>query len=556
MKTKNKLTIFLAGLILVTFSSCSFLEEDPRSEFAGDYYKDAATLRSGVVGAYAKLRDLYVVGTNTPLFVTMLGTDECMYRGSNNVRASIDRYIFTPTDGCIREYWAQYYDIIARSNAIITQAPKINGLSESDFNFCVGNARFLRAYAYFRMVQTFGAIPLIDKQMEDFDYGIPRSPVKNVYALIISDLTDCVEHNLLTSEVLDGYANHWAAETLLGKVYLTMASAKAADRVAGYQDIELSINELYDKALKALQDVKDNSGRDLLAVYGDVFQIENKNTNKESLWEIQFSSEVPYGSQWSKEFGAYASGYDSQNLAGGWRSNGIAGQSTINFVPNFRNYYNSDGYDKRRAWNLADSIVIFDKATNKPTAYRAITATSSRPPLGDITNANTIQFSGITKYRWGDDWRSESPFVYSNCPNNVIALRFADVLLMYAEADLGKNGSVSTEGLAAINRVVQRARGQNVTEAETPGFPDYTDLTIDHLLMERARELCFEGHRWFDLARTGKLEQFLDERNNTPNSRAVTEFKSDRHYVFPIPLTEIQISTHSQGMYQNPNYGN
>lgn len=561
MNTINKLTkIIIAGVGIITLLSCAdFLKENPESQFAGEgnyYYKDAKTLKSGVVGAYAKLRDIYVVATNTPLFVTMLGTDEAMYRGTNNVRASIDRYTFTPTDGCIKEYWTQYYDVIARANAIVTQGNGISNINEDDRLFCISNAKFLRAWAYFHLVQTYGAIPLIKSQIAGFDYGIGRSPVKDVYQFIIDDLTACSEENALTKEINDGYANHWAAKALLGKVYLTMASAKEANRVDGYRDIEMSSSDLYAKALILLRDVKDNSGRELLPVYGDVFKIENKNTNKETLWEIQFSSITPYGSQWSKEFGAYPSGYNSQDLSGGWRNNGLAGSANLNYVPTFRSYYNADGYDKRRYWNLADSIVMFNKNTNKPTEYRAMEKTSTKPPVGDITNKQTITFSGITKYRWGASWKSESDFVYSNCPNNVIALRFSDVLLMYAEADLAANGVITDEGLIAINGVVQRARGVGIKEIDTPTFLNYTQstLTLDEILYERARELCFEWWRWFDLARTGKFEKFLDQRDNTPNTLAETGFKSDRHYVFPIPLSEIQLSTNKEGMYQNPNY--
>ena len=159
---------------------------------------------------------------------------------------------------------------------------------------------------------------------------------------------------------------------------------------------------------------------------------------------------------------------------------------------------------------------------------------------------------------WGATWKDEhTNFVYSNCPNNILVLRFADVLLMYAEADLMlNNGSPSDEGVEAMNRIVQRARGLNqgvaVTEDDTPGFGNYDTYTLEDVLLERARELCFERWRWYDLARTGMLEHFLENRNGFSTTK--TSFDSDKNYLFPVPLSEIQISTNKDGMYQNPNY--
>ena len=201
-------------------------------------------------------------------------------------------------------------------------------------------------------------------------------------------------------------------------------------------------------------------------------------------------------------------------------------------------------------------VIDFDKTNNSPIAQKPMTELSGKPQPGD--NAKSVTNSGVTKYRWGATWKDEhTNFVYSNCPNNILVLRFADVLLMYAEADLMlNNGSPSDEGVEAMNRIVQRARGLNqgvaVTEDDTPGFGNYDTYTLEDVLLERARELCFERWRWYDLARTGMLEHFLENRNGFSTTK--TSFDSDKNYLFPVPLSEIQISTNKDGMYQNPNY--
>lgn len=108
----------------------------------------------------------------------------------------------------------------------------------------------------------------------ELTYDMGRTPVAEVYQLIEDDLLFCLGEDVLPKEIDGGWANYWAAKTLLAKVYITMASARAADRVAGYEQIEQTDEKLYGDALALLQDVITNSGRDLEPVYGDVFKIE------------------------------------------------------------------------------------------------------------------------------------------------------------------------------------------------------------------------------------------------------------------------------------------
>jgi starch-binding outer membrane protein, SusD/RagB family len=554
----------LCGTLLF-FSSCKkFLEEKPESQYtAGNFFVNKTTLDAGIVGMYSSAKDLFGVYTNTPLFMTELGTDEGMFKGTSGVRFNFDRYTFTPSEGAIYEYWFRHYQIATRANVIIDAAAKVASLTETERNVISGEARFIRAFVYFRLVQAFGELPVIKEPITgSFDYGLPRSPIADVYNLIVSDLEYASGNGILpTAKTNNGHANQWAAKALLGKVYLTMASAKEAGKVPGYSTITEPVNALYTKAWTVLKDVKDNSGADLLPVYGNVFKIENKNVNAESLFELQFSAQSPYGTQWTKEYGMIASGTINGNPA--YYTNSLIGQCNLVYVPKFYKYYKASlsavDYDKRRNWNLTDSLV--NVTNNAPATLTYIWGTTFNP---DNYNTTVLGRCGVTKYRWGNSWRETSQYLYSNCPNNVIILRFADVLLMFAEADYKKNGTISTEGLAAINRVRQRARGltpsgQPVDPSTTPTFKNYTaaDITIDEILMERARELCFEFQRWFDLARTGKFEFFLEKTRSasfttTPNTS--TSFDPGKHYLFPIPQSELDLSTNKEHFKQNPNY--
>jgi len=521
IKIKMGVVLYIS---LVSLGSCKkFLAESPQTQYTTDnFFVDKVTLDAGIVGVYSSAKDLFGVYTNTPLFMTEIGTDEAMYKGTSGVRYNFDRYTFSANEGAIYEYWVRHFQIAARANDIIAAANKVTAISDTDRNSIIGEARFLRAFVYFRLVQAFGELPVTDTpNTGDFDYGLPRKSISDVYDFIVSDLTFATKDGVLTTvKTNDGHANHWAAAALLGKVYLTMASAKetaltkSTGKVEGYKDIALSVTDLYTKARTVLKDVKDNSGADLLPIYGDVFGIGNKNVNKESLFELQFSSIVPYGTQWSKEYGMVASGTINGNPC--YYTNSMVGQENLVYVPKFYKYYKASpkavDYDKRRVWNLTDSLV--NVINNVPSTLTYIWASTFTP---DSYNQTVLGRCGVTKYRWGPSWKTTSAYLYSNCPNNVIVLRFADVLLMFAEADYKKNGAISTEGLDAINRVRQRARGlaangTPVTEANTPGFNNYTaaDITVDEILKERARELCFEFQRWFDLARTGRFETFLD----------------------------------------------
>src|SRR5262249_43389522 len=152
----------------------------------------------------------------------------------------------------------------------------------------------------------------------------------------------------------------------------------------------------------------------------------------ESLFELQFSSVVPYGTQWTKEYGMIASG-GTINGNPAYYTNSMIGQCNLVYVPKFYNYYKAGpkavDYDKRRVWNLSDSLV---NVVNMPPASLTLIWSTFTP---DNYNTTVLGRCGVTKYRWGASWKTTSQYLYSNCPNNVIILRFADVLLMFAEAD-------------------------------------------------------------------------------------------------------------------------
>jgi len=395
-----------------------------------------------------------------------------------------------------------------------------------------------------------------------------------VYDFILSDLTFATTNGILTTtKTSNGHANHWAAQTLLGKVYLTMASAKetalakSTGKVDGYKDIPFSVTDLYTKAWTVLKDVKDNSGASLLPLYDDVFKIANKNINAESLFELQFSSVVPYGTQWTKEYGMVASGTINGNPC--YYTNSMVGVENLVYVPKFYKYYkaalNSPDYDKRRIWNLTDSLV--NVVNNVPATLTYIWSTTFTP---DSYNQTVLGRCGVTKYRWGDSWKTTSQYLYSNCPNNVIVLRFADVLLMAAEAEI-EIGSLAT-ALTYTNAVRNRAANPAGFVKDVDGTPAANYVITPYVFndqadartkvrFERKVELSGEGHRFFDLVRWGtantELNAFLNyERNKTQLGALKSPdaiFHPGKDELLPIPQPQIDLVS-SDVLKQNPGF--
>ena len=218
----------------------------------------------------------------------------------------------------------------------------------------------------------------------------------------------------------------------------------------------------------------------------------------------------------------------------------------------------------------------------------------------------------VSKYRWGngpdpDLWYLEPlPYPSTNTPNNVIEIRYAEVLLMRAEADILLNGQVSETSLKLVNDIVSRARGINpetdawYTEDEmtTAVMKSYEDeilriqealdlsggtdeslieslekaktardkaagrllknytvetLTYDELMTQRACELCFEFHRWFDLVRTGTLVEAVKGRITCPSMAPAVNIQ-EKHYLMPIPQREYDMALDKTLFPQNPGY--
>lgn len=469
-----KLTISL--LIVVTAllaASCDVFDASPESNFTPDaFYRNADDAKSAVSAVYDLLlsQNLY----NQAMWILMdQSTDDAEWGGGrstvNQAKNDIDKYTFTPSTTTFYTVWSTCYQGINRANAAIGRIPAIDMDAELRDRL-VAEAKFLRGFYYFTLVRLFGGVPLVLQETESLNnLQVARASVDEVYAQIAQDFTDAETVLPLAYTGADiGRATKGAAKAFLTKMYLTRGDWPNASSKA-YEVMTLG------------------AGYDLWSSFSDVFLIANKN-GKETIFEIQ-----ALGGGFGE--GSYMQGYMRPSFD---RVNGISGFGDDPVTKNLYEAYRSN--DLRR-----DVTLKLYTSTGTPAAPASITFPCYVGKYKDPTATSNSEGS-----------------------NNYPLVRYADILLMYAEA-LNEQTAGDPDAYDAINKVRNRAGLADLTEGLTQ------DQFRDSLLLERRLELAFEGHRWYDLVRTNKLIQALNAQNPAIPVAA-------RHYLYPIPQTERDVN--------------
>jgi starch-binding outer membrane protein, SusD/RagB family len=468
MKTHHLIIILLAAML----PACNILDQQPESAFTEtNFYKTAGDATSAVNAIYDPLpgNNMY---SQIMLAYQDQGTDDCEWGGgrntANQAKNDVDKYTFTTATVYFYTTWSTCYQAINRANAVIARVPRIN-MDQTLQTRLVAEARFLRGFYYFTLVQLFGKVPLhLTETTSLTNLGLPRSPVEEVYARIIDDFTEAervLPQKYTGTDV--GRATQGAAKGMLAKVYLTRGEwQKAVDKC------------------EELMVLESQGVYGLWPNYSDVFLIANKN-GKESLFEAQALS-GGYGE------GTALEGY----LRPPFDRNGFGDD------PVTENHYKAyTSRDKRRDVNVRLYTTAGTPAAPASIAFPCYVAKYKDP----TSTAN------------GDG------------ANNFIILRYADVLLMYAEAQYQLSEG-STEAYDAINRIRDRAGLDDLT-------PGLTQTQFrDSILLERRLELAFEGHRRYDLVRTGKLIEAMKAQNPSI-------LVEPKHYLYPVPQTERDANT-------------
>ncbi len=415
-------------------------------------------------------------------------TDE-MFRASDWYN-----YTYSPTDpntGSNPAWGAAYQGVLA-TNVLFQQVPRMS-IDENVKNRILGEAAFLRGFYYYFLVRWYGDVPLIlEVPTTKTNFLVARDPAGSVYEQVIADFTLAIENLPLKSAYGSadiGRATKGAAQTMLADVYLYLA----ADGMK---------TEYYEKVRDLCQAVISSGQYQLEANYADIFRLANEN-GRESIFEVQFQKGGPGGD----------------------------GANANTWITRFNSTSVQDAFFT--SWNAADR-------------RRAVSVIAPSETQGDWTNTtpNYHQRKPIL----GRENAAGEAGGNVDSPLNYMVQRYANVLLMYAEALNELNSTPPAPAIGYVNQLRSRAG--------LPALP----LTLTKaefrqaIRTERRYELAFEGHRWFDLVRYERMGLgggATDVLGNPASPHYNPNFRWPKHAIQPIPQTEIDLNP---TLTQNPEY--
>nr|WP_315157402.1 RagB/SusD family nutrient uptake outer membrane protein [uncultured Flavobacterium sp.] len=504
MKLRNlKYTIHAFALLFVA-ASCSdeFLEVEPKgTALEENYYANEAEAYSGLVAVYD------ILGKQSGGFENMVcmmnaGSDD-HYAGGGGATDGTGMQSFS--DYSISQvtipgsFWNNFYQGIFRANTLLVKLPNVPMADAQRARF-TAETKALRAYYYFELVRLFKNIPLITAPIPTSEiYNVLQAKPEEVYAQIEKDLKEAIPNlpNTITNPTTEsGRFTKGAVKALLGKVYLYEGkNALAATELAEVNGTPGGTSPF---------------GYKLLANYADLWVISNK-FNSEAIIEVSHTNKSNAG------WGNWGSGSDEGN--------------SINVMVGPRGYSrpaNSTAPDYAAGWSFNPITVDLYNALKPDPRFSAT-----------VVDMKDLKAQGLADYSPG--YKDTGYFIKKFMPTtadvttgggdavlnykqNVYVMRLADAYLMEAEA-LGGTGTRAQALLDAV-----RAR------VGLPSVP----VSINAIMAERRLELACEGHRWFDLVRTGKAAAVLASRG----------FTAGKNEIWPIPLKELE----NTKLVQNPNY--
>ncbi len=484
---------------MIILSACTDLQENPISLLAPEsFFSSRADAEAAVLGGYAPMASYFDYGGS--YFIAVENPSE-MVQNVYLTQSQVELNDFTYTssnDIISNDVWQNEYLIISGANNAVDGIPLVKSMQDAEKSQLIAEAKALRAFTYFRLVRLFGDIPYLDEFVTDPSTvaELTRTPASDVYTYIIEDLEYAKQHlpNSYTSD-LRSRISKGTAYTILADVYLTLGDwAKAAENA------EYVINHAGDFGYALMDNFKDLydglTGDDLA----------------EHVWSVDFENEVglyPYNTWgFSAFFAPSGTDYD------GWSVN-TSNEGTLNSF---------DDRDYRKKVSFITEAPISGEMKPYTEFY------APRPHIGKYVTRNKSLYDGK------DNW-------------NVSIYRYAEVLLIAAEALNEVNGGPTSETYKYINQV--RARARNYDGVQTDFPPDFqTGMSQgefrEAVLKERCFELAFEMKRWFDIKRRGMIMSVFGPDSPEPHPNV-----QPYHELFPIPQAE---RDKNPNLTQNPGY--
>jgi starch-binding outer membrane protein, SusD/RagB family len=507
---KKVFPLTLLAISLITSAGCEkYLEEteDPSNLSPDVYYTTPEHATAAIASAYAQTR---FIGDGAGIFVqnfqmieAVTGTSKTE-TGQNSDLNNLIGLAFNGDNILVNNWWNGLYNLVAQTNLVLARVPDINPMDEAQKKRILGEAQFLRAWSYFYLVQLWGDVPLITvpQTTTSPDFYPERSAQEQVYKQIVDDLVSAEASGLPMTDG-SGRASLGAVKALLAKVYLTMAGEPLKKGASHYKLAA-------DKAAEVI-----NSGAfGLFGSYADLHNPSQENKG-EQIFEIQYLVGVA--------------------------DNPMQGV----LLPNFK--------DISQFGTEIGSIVPV-KAFYE--SYEA----------GDLRTVDRVGFFYTNYYDKGNGALRDlaAPYIYKhfdsvghgtagkpgtgNSSLNWMQLRYADILLTYAEAQNESDGTPNATAISALTAIRNRAK---LTTPTTFTPDDFRQA----VWRERWHELCYEGITWFDMVRLRKVfnpvtkgfDNFVGHKF-ADNGATLAE----KHQLFPLPAAEMKNNPNLK--VNNPGY--
>jgi len=537
---KNIYKIIAVSLLLATTTACEKtfdeLASNPNQQDVNGFYNTPQNINKGVIGIYAYITTPRAMGTAGRLQINRgdESSDCSDYGEPGQYSANLSSSWYT-----IVQPYALFYTAASQACQMIEAIPNVNFTNQQLKNAYLGEAYFLRAYTHWFLFLNFRNIPLMKELPASAKDYKPQATPEEAWDFIISDLKRAKEllpeKGFWTGESI-GRVTKGSAIALLGKAYLYRSGI---ERYYGN-----STTTYYNEAAAEFNELILSGKYRLVADYNDNFKVATEN-NDESIFELQFLGDVTN------------TGFNpGLSNSGVWRdprgylppTNKNASSSVIHdWVYNtFVNSKDASGHTDPRMFGT----LIFDDTKPEINArtgdeVRIFDNKTFREYYGakgfGVAKAQANKYKAAC--RKGIDWTlsTRNPgnnfYMWNGRANglNQIEIRYADVLLMYAEAVVNGGTQGSLSALDAVNQVRARV-----------GMPAVASVDMNVIENERILELTQEGHRFFDLLRWGKVVQrFRELEANDPNFKqynnsAYLGFQEHKNEWLPLPVDEVE----------------
>jgi starch-binding outer membrane protein, SusD/RagB family len=497
---KNTLLKYTAmtGLTLASFS-CSedFLDKTPQAQITLDnFYQTKEQVYASTGSLYSK--PWFNYHDFAPHLIEALAGNT-VHPNDGNI---LNYLLFNVPENQrhLNLMWGSFFRVVGFSNSIIKNLPiKVSGsVPADDVKHALAEARFMRAAAYFYLVRLWGAVPIVEdaESLVAGDSNVPRNTVESVYEFIIRDLK-FAEQNGFTSKDATGRISIWTAKAMLAKVYLQQKD---------YANAKIKSDEVINSGQYALN-----------ADFMDNFRTE-KDNGIESIFALQWHGTDHWTAQNTLQAYLAPFGEGITEVGDGWGS----------FLPSLDLLSRFEAGDKRKRWTVMTPGETYTELVSSVNS-----SGYTYPTTRSVSTTGASWRKGIVG---APKFSGKDVFVdFMRTALNTNVIRYADVLLINAEATIGTGTSTTdAKALANFNEIRKRA-----------GLAQKLSITLDDVIQERRIELAGEFDFWYDLTRMNrtKATDYITKQERgtlgggNVNSRKVTA--ADIDWILPIPVGEL-----------------